>query len=381
VSAYSNRNELLSRPGVGYLYDMNGNLVQKTEGANVWTYEWDAENRLKVARVNGVQMGGYVYDALGRRAERHWGWGMPNHREYVYDGEDILLSEYSHDFEAGSNFDMMSHFYIHGPGIDEPFEVQFGGSTTWYYHADALGSIVRMTDENGEDVRADTYRQYDAFGKPEWASYEGHTYTGREWDPETGLYYYRARYYDPRIGRFLSEDPLGLAAGINFYSYIENNPANMGDPSGRSAYLRCDNIEPNDWTGFRRFGLKAGEAILRGPNRHCYIEVECPGRWRVTLELNGETPCWPNGFTLMRNSGFKPRTSDTASAIDSCGCPGSCAFEEELLNQFSIATDNRGEYNPLLNNSNTFVATIIANSGGAATFPSGAIGHFNSKCR
>src|SRR6266545_8058791 len=58
------------------------------------------------------------------------------------------------------------------------------------------------------------------------------TTTGREWDPETGLYYYRARYYDPRLGRFISEDPILWAGGENFYSYVKNRPATLSDPQG-----------------------------------------------------------------------------------------------------------------------------------------------------
>jgi len=64
--------------------------------------------------------------------------------------------------------------------------------------------------------------------------YGNKAFTGREWDPETGLYYYRARYYDPKIGRFISEDPIGFAAGTNFYNYVENNPVRYTDPYGLS---------------------------------------------------------------------------------------------------------------------------------------------------
>ena len=77
---------------------------------------------------------------------------------------------------------------------------------------------------------------FDAFGAPLNLATPGTgndlLYTGRELDRETGLYYYRARYYDPEIGRFVSEDPLRFAAGVNFYAYVENNPVNFNDPSG-----------------------------------------------------------------------------------------------------------------------------------------------------
>ena len=64
------------------------------------------------------------------------------------------------------------------------------------------------------------------------ASEPGYAFTGREWDPETGLYYYRARYYDPNAGRFISEDPIGFDGGVNFYSYVLNRPTRFVDPFG-----------------------------------------------------------------------------------------------------------------------------------------------------
>jgi len=65
--------------------------------------------------------------------------------------------------------------------------------------------------------------------------FSAYAYTGREWDKETGLYYYRARYYDPMEGRFISKDPIGIAGGINLYGYVQNNPVMMTDPTGESA--------------------------------------------------------------------------------------------------------------------------------------------------
>jgi RHS repeat-associated protein len=97
-------------------------------------------------------------------------------------------------------------------------------------HADGLGSIVAMTDQGGSVTLT---RQYDAWGNLEvGADQAGFSFTGREWDPEIGLYYYRARYYDPKVGRFISEDPVRFSGGINFYAYVRNNPANLVDPDG-----------------------------------------------------------------------------------------------------------------------------------------------------
>jgi RHS repeat-associated protein len=67
-------------------------------------------------------------------------------------------------------------------------------------------------------------------------------YTGREWDPEAQLYYYRARWYDPQAKRFISEDPIALEGGINLYAYVGNNPINKIDPFGESGTQVCNSV-------------------------------------------------------------------------------------------------------------------------------------------
>jgi len=112
--------------------------------------------------------------------------------------------------------------------------------TDFYFHADGLGSIVALTDASGQLV--ETYR-YDVYGQPIIQDASGsalavssvgnrYLFTGREYDSETGLYYYRARYYHPGVGRFLSRDPLGYLPDINVYRYVGNNPASFIDPFG-----------------------------------------------------------------------------------------------------------------------------------------------------
>jgi len=116
--------------------------------------------------------------------------------------------------------------------IDEPLAMLRSAATS-YYHADGLGSVTSVSNAAGSI--ANTYT-YDSFGKLTASTgslVNPFRYTARESDTETGLYYYRARYYDPAAGRFLSEDPLEFyAGGANFYRYSFNNPANLNDPSG-----------------------------------------------------------------------------------------------------------------------------------------------------
>lgn len=107
------------------------------------------------------------------------------------------------------------------------------GGASFFYHADGLGSITEITNTSGAVVQAYTYS---SFGKIESQLdsnfVQPYTFTSREFDPETGFYYYRVRTYDPSVGRFIHEDPIGFAGGINFYTYVQNNPANLVDPDG-----------------------------------------------------------------------------------------------------------------------------------------------------
>jgi len=106
-------------------------------------------------------------------------------------------------------------------------------SQSFYYHADGLGSITEITSQTGTVVQRYIYS---SFGKMESqldANFlQPYSYTSREFDPETGLHYYRARFYDSVLGRFLQEDPIRFAGGLNFYAYVSNNPVVLSDPLG-----------------------------------------------------------------------------------------------------------------------------------------------------
>ncbi|MBU2540802.1 MAG: hypothetical protein KJ593_02770 [Candidatus Omnitrophica bacterium] len=223
---YNDANRLLEDDEYTYTYDDNGNLISKTNKSTLETtsYIYNLGNQLISIDFPNSTSVQYTYDGLGRRIEKNVNGTITR---YIYDNEDII-AEYD-----GTN--TLQAKYLHGPGIDEPLNIERGGQTYWY-HVDGLGSITALTDDTGTVVQ--TYL-YDSFGniKAETGSLiNPYTYTGRELDPESGLYYYRARYYDASIGRFLQEDQLfGLAKlpqTFNGYLYSLNNPLIFIDPFG-----------------------------------------------------------------------------------------------------------------------------------------------------
>ncbi len=225
ASTFNTANQLLEDANFTYQYDNNGNMTRKTakSGGALTTYEYDAENKLvRVVSPNNTVT--YRYDGIGRRVEKEITAAATTVTRYVYDYEDILLEL------NGANAIVAR--YTHGPGIDEPLIME-KNSQSFYYHADGLGSITELTSQSGTVVQRYTYS---AFGKIESqldANFvQPYTYTSRELDAEIGLYHYRARYYEPEIGRFTSEDPKGFGGGINFYGYVEGNPVNRVDPLG-----------------------------------------------------------------------------------------------------------------------------------------------------
>jgi len=191
----------------------------------------------------------YGYDALNRRIFKtytnHYTHTDPAYKEsfshhYLYHNEAIIaiLDEEQNILAT----------LTHADTIDTPLSITNElTAQTYYYHTDHQGSITHLSNENGEIVESFTYdNSYGTITSHEQTeeTYNPYCYTGREFDmndaPSTGdgnalgvLYYYRARYYDPTVGRFISQDPIEfLSRDFNWYRYVSNNPVNWTDPSG-----------------------------------------------------------------------------------------------------------------------------------------------------
>jgi RHS repeat-associated protein len=222
-------NQLLSDGQFTYEYDNEGNRTKRTETATgkVTEYVWDYRNRLTQvlfkdgtgAITKNVE---YVYDVnnlrIGKKID-----GVVTERfaidrnqiALVFDGQGVQKSR-----------------YLYGTEVDQVLAEESGAQVHWFL-ADHQGTVKDVVDNAGAIVDHVTY---DSFGRivGQTGNIElRFAYTGREWDGETGQYYYRARYYDAVVGRFISEDPIGFNAGdSNLSRYVSNSPAMFVDPSG-----------------------------------------------------------------------------------------------------------------------------------------------------
>ena len=237
-----NHNRLTEDADYTYTYDFKGNRVSRTakSGGNVEAYTYNSVNKLTAYNSGDGTTASYHYDALGRRIAKVVD-GVET--AYIYDvwnpynavANDILL-EYQ-----GST---LTRRWLHGSRVDEPLAFEaYSGTTAGgsgaanEVYADRQGSVLAVVDPTTGTVAA-AYT-YDSFGKITQVTgtlNQPFAYTGREYDAESGLYYYRARHYDPNLGQFIQSDPIGFAAGdLNIYTYVSNDPFNWSDPSGLGA--------------------------------------------------------------------------------------------------------------------------------------------------
>ncbi|MBV9764303.1 MAG: hypothetical protein JOZ48_05605 [Acidobacteriaceae bacterium] len=230
-------NELIKIDTTNLIYDANGNL--RTDAT--YTYAYDEENRLtKVTRnADSAVVGQYQYDALSRRVQKIADpAGTATTTIYLYDSTRIV--------EEQNSLNATQATYVYGNYVDEVLTMDRGGQT-YYYHQNALWSVEAVTDSTGTAAERYSYDAYgyvtvttgtgvslplNPWGTPYSAIGNPYVFTGRQMDEETGLYFYRARYYDPRKGRFLQRDPFGYVDGMNLYEYAKSNPDKYADPGG-----------------------------------------------------------------------------------------------------------------------------------------------------
>lgn len=220
-------NRLLEDADNSYTYDANGSLTQKqdkTTGART-VYSWNRQGQLiKLEQfADGVVVIAdstttFAYGPLGRRWQRIKDGVIEG---FVYSGQDRIG-----DLNGINALVANATF---GPSIDEPLGLSRGG-IDYVYHANHQGSILALTDTS-QVVSSYQYGAYGATGVAGDGSLNSFGYTAREQEGEE-LYYYRARYYDSDLKRFIRSDPIGLNGGLNTYTYVNGNPISFIDPLG-----------------------------------------------------------------------------------------------------------------------------------------------------
>jgi len=247
----NNLNQYSSIDSSTLTYDDNGNMTEDAEGLE---YQYDCSNRLTTVTVNNgsYTVAYYKYDYANRRVSKTTYYEGAYTTKYCYSGNQVI-AEYT---SAGT----LIRKFVYGPGIDQPI-CMITSSATYYYHYDGLGNVTALSDSNGYMIE---YYKYDAFGKftiyidpgqdSSWMTSDDgmdirscvnnpYYFTGRRMDFETLNYYYRARYYSWRIGRFISNDPIGYYDSMNLYQYCGNNPVNWIDPWGEKVYVNARKVK------------------------------------------------------------------------------------------------------------------------------------------
>ena len=298
ASYLAGSNQIRAFAGRTYLTDVDGNVTSETYAGNTTSYEWDARNRLSRV-IRPVNTYDVRYDAQGRLARIDTA-GVAT-KYFLWDGDDLLA-----ELNASGAIVLEYSYY---PGMDNLHAVK-KGSTVYYAHVDLQGNVIALTTGStvGRTYEYVAWGSYPGLGGTDPAGFAG---TDRaRWKGALffgefgGLYYMRARWYDPIQGRFLSEDPIGLAGGINPYVFAGDDPINGRDPTGldEQCYvlltiyyangvavgydvtpLGCDSDDAGGGGG----GVSSdgmGCHTIRDPQRPCALRALTESEWWLTWD-------------------------------------------------------------------------------------------------
>ncbi len=322
-----------------YTYDPWGNLIEKRSGlSKLQTFSYDCENRLLRAEtmVNSQvhSVGTYRYDSLGRRVGKTSEIdGQTEHKHFLWQGLRMLREETP----------WQSSLYIYEPGSYAPLARvdQSEGEaeqTLYYFHTDQIGTPVEMTDVDGQIVWQATYKAWgEVESLPMNEVEQNLRFQGQYFDDETGLHYNTFRYYDPEVGRFITQDPIGLSGSNNLYVYAPNSNtwidplgwcaralgramgARSGDGMGNHHLIPQELMKAPEFKpmfsrlnaiGFKNHGPSNGMFL---PDKEAVKTIDLPGHWTnhpiytsaVREKLQGLSAIAPSLSDLQLGLGMK----------------------------------------------------------------------------
>jgi RHS repeat-associated protein len=259
-------------------------LNRTTNKVDISSLGWDCEYQLTNV-VAGATTVRYTYDVAGRKASRIQGV-VTEH--YLYDGIHVVA-----DTDNSGN---LLRTYTYGPGVDDILAMTIhgsGGTTNYYYLKDLANTVLALANSSGSIVESYVY---DAYGNvtikngsgtviPVSAYGNRFLFLGREYDYTTQLYHFRARWYDPETGRWLSNDPIGISGGLNLYAFCSNDPVNFVDPMGLDFWIS-------------KHPMPFWEGGPRAPVDHWSINIGNPGGKYSRYGL------YPGGVFVLATSGL-----------------------------------------------------------------------------
>lgn len=330
----------------GILHDAAGNVTNYARNGVSYDLAWNTQGQLLSVSTNGVLAESYTWDPFGRRSS------TTEHTEHtetttfhVYDGNECVA-----DVDASGN---PLRTYTWGQGIDDLLAVTVyacqpnspqPAASSYYAVKDHLGSVHALVDASGQLAASYTY---DAWGNVQSAVGNGQSavlsrflFQGREYSFATGLTNFRARWYDPATGRWLSKDPIGLEGGLNLYEFCGDDPVNYRDPWG-FAWIT---VHVDDRTS------GSGSSGSAGSNSgHGWTTITYDSGASVTI---GNYPGGPRNDAARQptaSQSFYVTDAQAAAAQTAASRPGYNFFADNCVDRVEDALNAAGIQHPSFN--------------------------------
>jgi RHS repeat-associated protein len=255
TATFDPANQILSLGHSQYDHDRRGNLIRMDTAKGLWRFTWNARNLMTSAESPSGVITTYVYDGFGRRIRKQReGYSV----EYQWAGEQ-MIAEIITTSQTAIRYD-----YLYYPGTYTPLAVRVEGQV-YSYHCDHLGTPRMVSAPDGSTVWLADYASYGAARIAHGTFRNPLRAPGQYFDEETSLHYNRFRYYSTELGRYITRDPLGFFAELNFYRHAQNDPTNNADPYGLWT-----------WAGVGKAALTIGAAVAVGAAVIAFAPVAAP---------------------------------------------------------------------------------------------------------